>query len=63
MTATLRRMCKYLKKYTFLGCYLRTWFCKHGFNVSLHYKNKKIKNHEFLRRWLVLHEHEIINFT
>ena len=46
-----------------LGCYLRTWFCKYGFNTSLHYENKKIKKHEFPWRWLVLHEHEIMNFT
>ena len=52
ITATLRHTCKYLKKYTFVGCYLRTRFCKYGFIYLfiylfiLRYENENIKKQE-----------------
>ena len=44
ITATLRHMFKYLKKYIFLGCYLRMWFCKYGFKFFCVTKMKKLKS-------------------
>ena len=62
ITTTLQHTCKYLKSTTFLGCYLRRRFCKYGFIFFLRYENENIKKQEVPWRWLVLHEHKIINF-